>query len=112
MRVFALVQREFEKAGITKAELADRLERGADRVSHLLGAPGNWTLDTVSDLLFAISGAEINYHVTYPLQRPSRNMTTPEWLYSEPSLLQVPIGGEAAFQTIYPQADFGRSNGR
>jgi hypothetical protein len=105
MRVFTLVQQEFEKAGISKAELADRLERGTDRISHLLGAPGNWTLDTISDLLFAISGAEVDYRVTYPLLRPPRNMTTPEWLYQDSDLVQVPIRGIAAFQTTYPQTN-------
>ena len=34
MRLFTLVQHEFEKSGITKAELADRLGKGADSKLH------------------------------------------------------------------------------
>jgi hypothetical protein len=72
-RLYDLVVEEFEKAGISRAELADRLGKRPEVVSRLLGAPGNWTLDTVSDLLFAISGAEPDYGVRYPLDEPPRN---------------------------------------
>ena len=73
MRIFTLVHKEFEKSGITKAVLAERLGKGAEQISHWLGTPGNWTLDTVSDLLFAIAGAEIDYGVSYPLERSLRD---------------------------------------
>lgn len=79
MKVFNLVQREFQRSGISQADLAERMGKGADRVCRLLGSPGNWTLDTVSDLLFAMSGAEINYDVAHPLDKPVRNQTKPEW---------------------------------
>ncbi|HXW24198.1 MAG TPA: hypothetical protein VEK73_05585 [Xanthobacteraceae bacterium] len=105
MRVFSLVQREFDDSGITKAELADRLGKGPDRISHLLGAPGNWTLDTVSDLLFAISGAEIEYRIGYPLRRPARNMTAPEWLYQEP--VQIKLASGPVIQATFVQTPGG-----
>jgi hypothetical protein len=82
-RFFSLVHRELEKSGISRLELSNRMGRGMDRVSHLLAAPGNWTLDTLQDLLFSISGAEPKDEVEYPLDRPARNSTRPEWL-SEP----------------------------
>jgi hypothetical protein len=74
---YDLVMSEFKKSGITKAELARRLfgDKGADRVSRMLGGPGNWTIKTVSDLLFAISGAEPTYGIAYPLDKPRRNFT-------------------------------------
>jgi hypothetical protein len=75
------VQKEFERSGLSQAELAGRMGKGADRVCRLLGAPGNWTLDTVSDLLFAISGSEAKYELSYPFEKPKRNLTRPEWLY-------------------------------
>lgn len=77
---YNLVMREFKKSGITKAELARRLGKGADRVSRMLGGPGNWTINTVSDLLFAISASEPKWDLIYPLDRPRRNDTRPEWL--------------------------------
>lgn len=56
LKAFSLIHDEFRKSGITQSELARRLGKGPDRVCKLLGAPGNWTLDTISELLFAISG--------------------------------------------------------
>jgi hypothetical protein len=72
MRMFTLVRREFEKAAITKAELAERLGKGADQINHWLATPGNWTLDSLSDLLFGTTGAELASEVTYPLERSKR----------------------------------------
>jgi len=82
MRAFNLVHAELEKSGLTKAELADRTGKGADRIAHLLGAPGNWTLDTISSLLYAISGAEIDYHISYPIDQKPRNQNHPSWLFA------------------------------
>lgn len=80
MHAFSLVHKEFERSGISQADLALRTGKGADRICRLLGAPGNWTADTVSDLLFAISGAEVSYGLSYPIDKPPRNQRKPEWL--------------------------------
>src|SRR5437660_4800216 len=72
MRMFTLVRKEFDKAGITKAEFAERLGKGADQISHWRVTPGNWTLDSLSDLLFGTTGAELAAEVTYPLERSER----------------------------------------
>lgn len=77
---YELVLKEFERSGLTKAELARRLSKGPDRVSRMLGGPGNWTLATVADLLFAISGGVPKFDVDYPLDKPQRNFRQPEWL--------------------------------
>jgi hypothetical protein len=77
---YELVIREFVKSGITKATLARRLGKGADRVSKMLAGPGNWTIDTLAELLFAISAGVPTYGVTYPLDRPPRNFRMPDWL--------------------------------
>ena len=82
-RAYDLVIKEFKKSGLSQADLARRLGKGTDRICKLLGGPGNWTLDTASDLLFAISGAEFAYSLDYPLDKPVRNFRQPEWL-SEP----------------------------
>ena len=80
MRFFTLIHKELEQNGITRAQLAQRMGRGLDRISHLLAAPANLTLDTISDVLFSISGAELKHEVSHPLDRPARNYTRPEWL--------------------------------
>src|ERR1700738_4182275 len=60
-QLFDLVLAEYEKQaqqGFTQRELAHRISRGSDQISRWFSAPGNWTLDTVSDLLLGISEAE------------------------------------------------------
>ncbi len=79
-RVFNLVIKEFEKSGLTQADLGRRLGMDTGQLSRYLNAPGNWTLDMLSDFLFAISGAEAGYDIVYPLEQPPRNFTEPPWL--------------------------------
>ncbi len=56
--VYAAVVNEFlklEKAGlINRAELAKRIGRRPEQVTRWLGSSGNWTIETVSDLLLAM----------------------------------------------------------
>ena len=47
---------EREKRGLSQSELARRLSRDPASINRLLGAPGNWTVATVSDLLLGICG--------------------------------------------------------
>ena len=61
-QLFELVLAKFIEAGakgLTQAKLARRIHRSRQNVSGLLGAPGNWTIDTVSDLLAGIAGEEL-----------------------------------------------------
>ena len=83
-RLYELVLDEFMKSGLSQAELARRLKKAPEIVCRLLGAPGNWRLDTASDLLFAISGAEVSYGIAYPLERGPRNDTELDWLEIKP----------------------------
>ena len=46
----------FEDSGLTKSELAKRLGKRPEQVTRWLSGPGNLTLDTLSDLTFAING--------------------------------------------------------
>jgi len=84
---YELVIGEFQASGITQAELARRLGKGTDVVCRTLGAPGNWGLDTISDYLFAISGAVPVYRHSYPLEAAARNDTQPAWLGPIPVVL-------------------------
>lgn len=105
MHVFSLVQKEFHRIGITQAELALRLGKGADRVCRLLGAPGNWTLDTVSDLLFAISAAEVKYDLAYPLG--TQPLPTPDIPAMEPEIKKTLAGVSQALSAAavgYPDS--------
>ena len=65
-RAYELVRREFQRSGISQVELASRLGKPKDAVAGLLNGSKDWDLDTVSDLLYAISGAVPGYVATFP----------------------------------------------
>lgn len=71
---------------LNQAELARRLSYDPARLSRLLGAPGNWTLATVSDLLVGISGEALAVQSTAIRGKNSRNMTAHDLLQSPPGL--------------------------
>jgi DNA-binding phage protein len=62
-RVYEAVFKAFVNAGIMKADLARKLKRKPEQITRWLSGPGNWTLDTVSDLLLAL-GSEMAFVVT------------------------------------------------
>jgi hypothetical protein len=80
LKAFTTVHQELKRSGISRRDLGIRLGKGDDRVSHLLSAPGNWTLDTISELLWAISGGVPTFGIAYPLNLPPRNHRRPDWL--------------------------------
>jgi hypothetical protein len=67
-KLHAMVLTEFaylEKAGeLTKAELARRIGKKPEQITRWLMAPGNWTMDTVSDLLLGM-GTEPHIEASY-----------------------------------------------
>ena len=76
-RLYDLVMEEFLKqdaeTGLTRADVARRIGRRPEQITRWFGAPGNWTLETVSDLLLAIARAEPDVTLL-PLEgRPVRN---------------------------------------
>lgn len=42
------------EADLTKAKVARRLSKRPEQITRWLSAPGNWTLDTVSDLMVSM----------------------------------------------------------
>ena len=71
-----------ERDGLTKASLARRLGLAPARVTRLLGSPGNWTLDTVSELLVGICREELRPRSEPYLQRAARNYRSEDVLRS------------------------------
>jgi hypothetical protein len=49
-----LVVRAFRETGLNQKQLADRIDSQTSQVNRWLGIPGNWTLNTISDLLLGM----------------------------------------------------------
>lgn len=83
-RVYDMIVAEFlrlsEKTGLTQKKLSERVGRGPDQVNRWMSSPGNWTLDTVSDLLLGIAGAELEIAIMPLAERPKLNSHKPTWL--------------------------------
>jgi hypothetical protein len=76
---------EEERAGnLTRAELARRIGRKPEVITRILKSPGNWRLDTVSDLLLGIAGEELDTSSSSLLNRPTRNFALPDWAVQQP----------------------------
>lgn len=69
-----------EKRGLSQAQLARRLCYDPGRLNRLLGAPGNWTLGTVSDLLVGIAGESLDFHSTEVRGNSLRNLSVHDLL--------------------------------
>jgi hypothetical protein len=96
---------EEERAGrITKAELARRIEKRPEVVSRLLGAPGNWGLETATDLLLGICGEELRPASSPLLGRAPRNYDHAEWfLTRENQPVNSPSGpGQSSVSSSIP----------
>jgi len=101
-RLYHLVIDEFmsqqiENPEFTQAALARRIDKRPEQVNRWLSSPGNWTIDTISDLLFGIAGAELEIGINYFADQAPRNFIEPEWLNPEPIMHVVswptsPIG--------------------
>lgn len=85
--LYDLVLSEFlkrEAGGLTKAAIAKRIGRKPEQITRWLGAPGNWTIETVSDLMLAISKAEPLVNLKPLANRPPANKAEPDWMELEP----------------------------
>jgi len=56
-----IVRRFQQQETMRKADLARRIHRAPEAVNRLLANPGNWTLDTVSDLLIGMGRVFISF---------------------------------------------------
>ncbi len=71
---------EAEKKGLSQAELARRIGKRPEVVNRWLGSPGNWRIDTISDLLVGIGAEELEPQSVSLLDRAKRNLDYPVWL--------------------------------
>src|SRR5262249_13369400 len=76
-RLYDLVVRKYadkQRTGkVTQRDLAQRIRRRPEVINRLLASPGNWTIDTVSDLLLAIGPEELDMSTSSIVGRPPRN---------------------------------------
>jgi len=87
---------EMEKTeDLTKAELARRIGCEPALITRRLGAPGNWTLDTVSDLLIGIAGEELDPQSKSVLGRAKRNYDGRNWYELEADEPKPPASTKA-----------------
>lgn len=77
---FDLVVSACVEAGVQRAAIARRLGKDPAQVTRLLNAPGNWTVDTISELLFAIDGSLLRHLRFDPLSQPVANDRFPKCL--------------------------------
>lgn len=74
---------ECESRGLNQAQLAARINYNPSQLNRLLGAPGNWTLKTVSDLLIGISGEALVLQSAKVPGTTRRNMGSADLLESK-----------------------------
>lgn len=62
LQLHELIVRRFQQQEtMRKADLARRIHRAPEAINRLLASPGNWTLDTVSDLLIGMGRVFISF---------------------------------------------------
>jgi len=74
-----LFERLAKEGGLNQSRIADRLGLSRARISKILSNPGNWTLDTVGDLLAAMDGRITRVDVENILDVPPSNYVH-QWL--------------------------------
>ena len=83
------IVRLFENGTISQSDLAERLGVSRARVSKILTAPGNWTLNTIADLL-----AGMDARLTKVEAKPRSEIAQPnsrhDWLNASDVVLALP----------------------
>ena len=91
-RLYNFVMTKFKEQerlnSLTKAELARKTGHRPEVITRMLASPGNWRLDTVSDLLLGISGEELGFTATSPLTSAKRNYGGHDWLAADIRMIE------------------------
>src|ERR1700730_11052671 len=97
-RIHQFILREFmarQQEGMTQADVARVLDGRPEEINRWLGGPGNWELDSISDLMLAISKSELDFKAEHLEGRAARNYRMPQ--SDKPSTSpsrKLPNGGE------------------
>lgn len=86
-RIYSLILEEFvhkkEIENLTQKTIANRIGKGPDQINRWLSSPGNWTIDTVSDLLLGISGSEFALSISRIADQLPSHSYGPGWIKAE-----------------------------
>lgn len=98
-KAHSLLLEEFAKSELSKAELAAMLGKRPEQITRWLAGPSNLTLDTISDLVFALRGRFLVLSCKDELGKAKSNHSAPEWLTlptGRPHWEAIKVGGIAS----------------
>lgn len=81
---------EAQEKGLTKKDLATLIDKKPEQITRIFSAPGNLTLDTVSDILLGMD-SELAVSVKKFSDYIRHNETRPFWLDTTPSAIHSTI---------------------
>ena len=79
-KAHSLLLELFKESGLSKAEIAKMLDKKPEQITRWLGGPGNLTLDTLSDFIFAMKGDFFVVDCKDELSRAKSNRHSPDWI--------------------------------